>query len=60
MSEVLGQGRVDYSLQYKQPEGVCTRCDGKGYTRKTAPVIKNKQTVALGSGCVACKGTGRE
>lgn len=59
MSIVVGHGRPDFSSTYKQPEALCPRCDGKGYTRKTAPVIKDKVTTAMGSGCPECKGTTR-
>lgn len=57
MSEVLGHGRPEFD--YKQPVNICPRCDGKGYTRKTAPVIRDKVTLALGSGCPSCRGMGR-
>jgi DnaJ-class molecular chaperone len=57
--DIMGHGRPDFSHTYKQPEGLCERCDGRGYTRKTSPIIKQGKTVALGSGCTSCRGTGR-
>ena len=46
----------------------CTRCDGLGYTKDAAPVVKNRGTalnpkfvtLSMGSGCTKCKGTGKE
>lgn len=46
---------------------ICSRCNGKGYTRKEAPIVKDKGegakprfvTLALGSGCTKCHGTGK-
>ena len=46
------------------PKNLCKVCKGWGYTDdvadeyKSAPVIKNKKVVTLGSGCYNCKGTG--
>jgi DnaJ-class molecular chaperone len=59
MSKVLGHGRPDFSPQYKQPQNICERCEGRGYTRKTSAVIKGGVTEALGSGCPGCKGVGK-
>ena len=56
---VYKANRKDFSPLYKQPVDVCSRCDGRGYTRKTSAVIQNGKTVALGSGCPACGGTGK-
>ncbi len=37
----------------------CQECQGRGYTRATAPEMRNGETVAIGSGCPECFGTGR-
>ena len=42
---------------------ICKRCRGRGYTPKEAPVIKKQpdgkfKTLAQGSGCFKCGGTG--
>lgn len=50
--------RTDYSPQYRVNPHTCPVCNGRGYTRKTAAVVKDKKTVALGSGCPRCLGTG--
>lgn len=48
----------------KQRSDICPVCNGWGYTDETqeeykcAPVVKNKKTLALGSGCYNCRGTG--
>jgi len=54
---VVGIGRPKF--QAKQSVAICTHCHGRGYTRKTAPVIKDNKTISLGSGCPKCLGTGR-
>lgn len=57
---VIGIGRPEWPR--KTRDNTCERCDGRGYTRKTAPVVKteNKKlvTVSLGSGCPGCSGRG--
>lgn len=48
----------------KQREDICPVCHGWGYTDevkedlKCAPELKNKKTIALGSGCYNCAGKG--
>ena len=51
-----------------QDNHICKRCSGRGYSQAEAPVIKDVNrgkkggakmvTLAQGSGCIGCKGTG--
>lgn len=59
--KVVGIGRPTFPR--KQRDDICPKCRGFGYTDETAPVVtrvkKKLVTESLGSGCVACSGTGR-
>lgn len=37
----------------------CAECEGQGVTRATAPVFADGETIAQGSACPRCLGTGR-